>query len=77
MQDVVVAASKEPHPVVRQALAVMAEDGDRTTAQAKLRLALKIGYNFYSIAHWEAGRRQPCDDAVARMEALITSHKGN
>lgn len=70
-------AAKEPHPVVREALAVLTEAGDRSPAPAKLRLALKIGYNFGSIGHWYSGRRQPCPDAVARMDAIITSHKGN
>ena len=77
MQDAIPAARKEPHPVVLEALKALTEEADRSTAPAKLRLALKIGYNVYSIAHWEAGRRQPCPDAVARMEALLTSHKGN
>ncbi len=77
MQDATPAARKEPHPVVGEALKALTEEGDRSTAPAKLRLALRISYNVYSVAHWEAGRRQPCPDAVARMEALLTSHKGN
>jgi hypothetical protein len=71
MQDATVAARKEPHPVVADVLRKMSEETDRSTAPAKLRLALKIGYNVYSIGHWEAGRRQPCPDAVARMEAVL------
>jgi hypothetical protein len=77
MQDATPAARKEPHPLVREVLVSLTEATDRSTAPAKLRLALKIGYNVGSIAHWETGRRQPCPDAVARMEAIITSHKGN
>ena len=77
MQEAPLVARKEPHPIVAQALAAMAEPTDRTIAPAKLRLALKIGYNFGSVGHWQSGRRQPCPDAVARMDAIITSHKGN
>jgi hypothetical protein len=76
MQDVTVptaplSSPKTPHPVVRDALRVLTQEGDRSSSPAKLRLAMQIGYNIYSIGHWEAGRRQPCDDAVARMEAIV------
>lgn len=77
MQDVSVATAvssseKVAHPVVRDAIKALMQEGDRSTAPAKLRLAMQIGYNIYSIGHWEAGRRQPCEDAVARMETVIT-----
>ncbi len=71
MQDAIPAARKEPHPVVAEVLKALTEEADHSTAPAKLRLALRIGYNIGSIGHWEAGRRQPCPDAVARMEAIL------
>jgi len=62
---------KVVHPLVQDAIRVLMQEGDRSTAPAKLRLAMQIGYNIYSIGHWEAGRRQPCADALARLEALV------
>lgn len=66
---------KTVHPVVTDAIRVLMHDSDRSTAPAKLRLAMQIGYNIYSIGHWEAGRRQPCDDAVERMHAVVSGRR--
>jgi hypothetical protein len=69
------AKPKTPHPIVLDAIRVLTQEGDRSTAPAKLRLAMQIGYNIYSIGHWEAGRRQPCEDAIARMDAVIAGRR--
>lgn len=65
------ASPRQPHPTVLAAIRAMQQEGDRSTAPAKLRLALAINYNVYSVGHWEAGRRQPCPDALERMDALL------
>jgi len=66
---------KVVHPLVQDAIRVLMQEGDRSTAPAKLRLAMQIGYNIYSIGHWEAGRRQPCPDAITRMEAVVAGRR--
>ena len=68
-------STKVVHPLVQDAIRVLIQEGDRSTAPAKLRLAMQIGYNIYSIGHWEAGRRQPCPDALTRMEAVVAGRR--
>ena len=70
-----VPSAKVVHPLVQDAIRALMQDGDRSTAPAKLRLAMQIGYNIYSIGHWEAGRRQPCPDALTRMEAVVAGRR--
>jgi DNA-binding transcriptional regulator YiaG len=38
-----------------------------------MRLAMTINYNIHTVQHWAAGRRQPCADAVAKMEEVLNA----
>jgi hypothetical protein len=65
--------TKTVHPLVTACLEHLREAGDRSFAAAKMRLAWAIGYNIHTVQHWAAGRRQPCADAIAKMEGVVNA----
>lgn len=62
--------TKTVHPVVSAVLEILRGPDERSYAKAKMRLAMELGYNIHTVQHWAAGRRQPCADAIAKMEVL-------
>jgi DNA-binding transcriptional regulator YiaG len=65
--------TKTVHPLVSACLEQLREEGDRSYASAKMRLAMKLGYNIHTVQHWAAGRRQPCADAITKLEGLLNA----
>jgi hypothetical protein len=66
-------ATKAVHPVVSAVLEQLRGPEERSNAKAKMRLAMTINYNIHTVQHWAAGRRQPCADAIAKMEEVLNA----